>query len=256
MEIHKPYNNFTFGKNRNIIPGFLLLFILITLACSGISSVSPANDSRRASPTPTPTPTPVIFAQELSATPPVNDGAIWIGKVTSNTARQYMSQGKVLNTCTTDWVTDVTMLVDSSGHVTGDARGSLMTPRHCTLVTNLEPNLTGYTLKVGGVKTDKEFNIQFTLVSSTPAPPAGEFGGYSLLFAHASCDFSPRMIPVTLTSPTTAGASPLYSEVMTGCGGSKDDIMSSENSIEFSHSFDCKNKPSDLNDPEINKLCQ
>jgi len=242
------------GINHILTSGLLVLFLLVTSACLGIASPLPVKALEPS--TLTPTPTPVIFAQEQSATPPGKGGAIWNGTVTSSTSRQYMSNGKLVNSCKTDWVTDLTMVVDSSGHMTGDAEGRLITPRTCTAATNLVPNLTGFTLKVDGTKKDLGFEIQLTYVSKTPGSPAGEFGGYTLLFVHAPCDSKPRNLPIPLTSSTTAEANISYSEVMTGCGGSKDDIMASTNLFKFAYSFDCKNRPSDLNDPEIIKLCQ
>jgi len=254
----------TSGRNRKtssritryIVSGILVLNILITASCLGIISPLPFKPLVPATPTFTPTPTPIIFAQEHTVTPQVKGGAIWRGIVTSNTSRQFKSNGQLVNSCETDWVTDITMVVDSSDHVTGDAEGSLMSPRTCTAATNLVPNLTGYTLRVDGAKTDKGFNIQLTNVSKTPGSPAGEFGGYSLLFSHASCNGLPRDLQIPLNNMTTAEATLTFTEVMAGCGGSKDDIMSSTNLLKFSYSFDCKDRPSDLNDPEINKLCQ
>jgi hypothetical protein len=43
---------------------------------------------------------------------------------------------------------------------------------------------------------------------------------------------------------------------MTGCAGSKDDIVNSDNVVEIKFFADCDKRPADMKNPEVDSLCQ
>lgn len=226
---------------------FYLILTLAILACSVIGNF-PSNNR------PTPTPTKVIFGTEL--TPGASKGgAIWQGTITSDTSRAYFSNGAQVNFCTTQWTTDLTFVVNSAGNVSGHAEATLAAPRQCTN-NNIVGNVTSYTFDISGQKTTSSFNIGFKITSVSPGPPDGEFGGYVLLMQEGPCLATPHDIQVALTDDKTAEANLNYPDAKFDCGGSKDDILKSDNLVKLNYLADCNNRPASLNDPVIDNLCQ
>ena len=233
-----------FGLSRL---AFFLLLTLAILACSVIGNF-PSNGR------PTSTPTKVIFGTEL--TPGTSKGvAIWQGTITSDTSRAYFSDGAQVNFCATQWTTDLTFVVNSAGNMSGHAEATLAAPRQCTN-NNIVGNVSSYTFDISGQKTTSGFNIGFKITSVSPGPPDGEFGGYVLLMQEGPCLATPHDIQVPLTDDKTAEATLNYPGAKFGCGGSKDDILKSNNLVKLNYLAECSNIPASLNDPVIDRLCQ
>ncbi len=246
------------------------LFALALLVLSALACRSGDLLTASAKPTPTvlpsahiptlvsnPTQTSVVLAVEQtpSAVPkPVS--VIWRGTISSNTSRAYMSNGSQVNLCTTDWLTNLTFVVDATGKVAGHAEGKLTSPRQCTPKNNLVPNLDAYQLALSGQATPGGLELGLRITSFSPGLPAGEFGGYVLLLSKGPCPGVPHTFQVPMTSATTAQATLNYSDATMGCGGSKDDVFKSDNLVKLTFLAPCSRLPSNLNDPEIAQLCQ
>jgi hypothetical protein len=241
------------------------IMALAAVNCSGgdilvaVATLTPIAVSTAHAPlaTSTSTPTSVIVAVERTPSPVRQSAsAIWQGTITSNTSRTYLSNGSEVMACSTDWVTDLTFVVDPTGGVSGHAEGALMPPRQCNVTKNLVPNLTAYKFAVSGQKTQSGFDLGLQMLSFSPGPPAGESGGYILLIAKGPCPGVPHTFQVPMTSAKTAEATLNYSDATLGCGGSKDDIFKSDNLVKLNFFAECSQRPTDLNDPQIDKLCQ
>lgn len=233
-------------KPQRISLGFLSIFVLTTFACTALN------------PTATPTPTGQIGAVEIG-TPELKgdkkDFAIWTGTITSQTSRQYMSNSKLVNTCETDWITDLDFAIDPTGELIGSGQATISPARTCTPVNNLMANISAMTLSVQGHKDSTSLFLNLGITDRQPAS-SGDFGGYILLNNSGTCPSFPSTIQVPLKSPTTAETNLNLSATMTGCGGSGEDKMSNQSLVKLQYKFKCSEVPVDLNDPVIQKLCQ
>ncbi len=254
----------------------LVLLLAIVLSSCSISSGSTATTGGglvvQAIPSPTPTalpaltaassPTPTataIHATEIStptATAPAKDGVIWAGTITSATSRQYVINGGTVNVCKTNWLIDLDFVVSSTGDVTGDGKATLTAPADCA-PHPLQGNVTGADVLVEGLKDNARFRLRLTSSNYTPQGTA-EFAGFTLVFSTAQCEPppGPRTLEIPMTGDMTAAATINLSEAMTGCAGSKDDVMTNVANVDLHARFACADVPADLQDPEIDKLCQ
>jgi hypothetical protein len=230
-----------------IILGLLSIIALTSFACATLTP----------KPTPTPTPTRQIGAIEIG-TPELTgnkkDFAIWTGTITSQTSRQYKSNGAVVNSCTTDWITDLDFAIDSSGNLNGTGKAKLSPARNCTPLNNLVENTSAMMISIRGRKDSSTIYLQLGIISHQPTS-SGDFGGYILLNSSGTCPSVAQTIQAPLTSPSTAEAQLNLSATMTGCGGSKDDVMSNQSLIKLQYRFRCSELPADINDPLLEQLC-
>lgn len=240
--------------------GFLVIlaaFSGIVAACGGRVQPPPTPTLSAGAAVPatlTPTPTRVIIAAERTPNAEAKASkAIWVGVIASTSSRQFVSNGKVVNACNTSWSTGLTLVIDSAGQVAGYGTGNLVSMQCSPL--GRSGNTTSMNIKVDGTKDAANLNLHLSVKSITP-PISGDFGGYGLLFNTMTCPGSPRTSIVPLTSPTAAKGSLKFNGVLTGCGGSKDDTVNSDNVIEVQFSAQCENRPTDLQNPEVDGLCQ
>lgn len=183
------------------------------------------------------------------------DLQVWTGTITSQTSRQFFSNGSIVNTCNTDWVTDLDFAVDPVGDVLGTGQATLSPARTCSPKNNLVANTQSMVITVEGKKGTSAFDL--LLGASTFEPAAsGDFGGYSLLFNDGTCPSQRRRLSIPFSDPTTAEAQLNLSATMTGCGGSSGDVMSNQSLAKLLYRFKCSQVPADLNDPAIEQLCQ
>jgi hypothetical protein len=233
-------------KDRALL---VTLVALATFACAGLIPAAGAGG--------TPTATAPIGAIEVG-TPGLKgdkkDYRIWTGTITSQTSRQFMSNGALLNTCNTNWVTDLDVAVDSAGNLTGTGRAALAEARSCTSHSNLVANTAEMALSIQGQKDSTAFHLNLTGAGIKPSP-SGDFGGYALLFGNQACPPQRRTIEVPLTADSTAETQLDLSSVMTGCGGSRDDTVHNLSLVKFRFRFLCSDLPADLNDPTLRSLC-
>lgn len=202
----------------------------------------------------TPTPTGVIVA--VGGTPSPEEVApkeIWGGLMSSDGSRQYMINGKLLNTCNTSWLTGLTFSIDSAGRIAGYGNGSLLTSQ-CSPHSH-GGNTTGMDFKVDGTKDNSNLNLTLTTVDVTPQV-SGEFGAFNLAFNTMTCPANKRTLVVPLTSPTSAEATLKFSGIMTGCAGSKDDIVNSSNVVKVQFFADCDKRPPDMQNSRVDELCK
>jgi hypothetical protein len=226
------------------------VMLLMAMACSGLV---PAGGGKA-----TATPTGQIGAIE-AGTPGLNgnkkDYEVWTGTITSQTSRQYMSNGSVVNTCKTDWITDLDFAVDTAGNLAGQGQVSLANPRECSPNNNLVPNTSGMTVSLYGDKGSAAININLKFSGFQPSPSA-DFGGYMLLASDGTCPGNSRTIKVPLTGNGSAEAQLDLGAVMSGCGGSSSDVMSNQSLVKLTYRFRCSELPADENDPILKELCQ
>lgn len=252
-------NRLTWSRaNASSIGFFVILAALsaFVVACGRAQpTATPTVSALIAAPaTLTPTPTRVIGATERTPSPEAKSSkAIWGGVIASNGSRQYKSNGKIVNTCNTSWSTASTFSIDSAGRVVGYGTGNLASMQCSPLARS--GNTTSKKIKVDGTKDTANLNLHLSVESFSPQI-SGEFGGYNLMFNTMTCPSSPRMLTVPLTSPTSAKGSLKFDGIMTGCGGSKDDTVSSDNVIELQFFAECDSRPPDLQNPEVDSLCQ
>ncbi len=230
-----------------IVAGTLSIFAMTTFACAALTPRQ----------TPTPTPTRQIGAIEIG-TPELKgnkkDFAIWTGTITSQTSRQFMSNGAEVNSCTTDWITDLDFIIDSAGTLAGTGKATLSPARTCAPLNNLVENTSEMTISIQGYKDNSTMNLQLGVASLQP-PSSGDFGGYSLLMTTGTCPADKHVIQVPLTRATSADAQLNLNATMTGCGGSKDDVMSNQSLVKLHYRFKCSELPADNNDPVLEQLC-
>ena len=110
-------------------------------------------------------------------------------------------------------------------------------------------------IKVGGTKDNTNLNLQLAIVGVTPQVSA-EFGSYNLVFNTMTCPANQRTLVVPIKNPTSAEASLKFSGIMTGCAGSKDDTVNSDSVVRMGFFAECDKRPSDLQNPEVDSLCQ
>ncbi len=209
-------------------------------------------------PAATATPTGQIGAIE-TGTPGLNgdkkDYQVWTGTITSQTSRQYMSNGSVVNNCITDWLTDLYLSVDSTGNVAGTGRAALSAPRTCSPQSNLVANTSEMTIRLTGRKDSSAFYLNFSPTVIIPSASA-DFGGYMLLVSDGTCPGNKPDIQIPSTGSSAAAAQLDLSGVMTGCGGSKDDLMTNKSAVTLQFRFRCSDLPSDTTDPALRQLCE
>lgn len=220
---------------------------LVTFACSAL--IPPAGA--------TATPTGQIGAVEVS-TPGLKgskrDLQVWTGTIASQTSRQYFSNGSIVNTCNTDWETDLDFAVDPVGDVLGSGSATLSAPRACSPHNNLVANTQSMVITVEGRKGSSAFDLLLGASSFEPAA-SGDFGGYSLLFNDGTCPSKRRSLSVPFSDPNAAEAQLNLTATLTGCGGSTDDVTSNQSLVKLRYRFKCSEVPADLNDPTVKQLC-
>jgi hypothetical protein len=165
-----------------------------------------------------------------------------------------MSKGAEVNSCTTDWITDLDFVMDSAGTLTGTGKATLSPARTCMPLNDMAENTSEMTISIAGYKVDSTFNLQLGATSFQP-PSSGDFGGYLLLIASGTCPSNKHMIQVPLTSATTAEAQLNLNATMTGCAGSGDDVMSNRSLVKLQFIFKCSELPANNNDPALEQLC-
>lgn len=221
---------------------------LATLACSALIPTGSA----------TATPTGQIGAVEVS-TPGLQgskrDLQVWTGTITSQTTRQFFSNGSLVNTCNTDWVTDLDFAVDPVGDVLGSGSATLSPARTCSPRNNLVTNTQAMQITVTGKKGASAFDLLLGASAFEPAA-SGDFGGYFLLFNDGTCPAQRRSLSIPFSDPKAAEAQLDLTATMTGCGGSENDVMSNQSLVKLRYRFKCSEVPADLNDPTITSLCQ
>jgi hypothetical protein len=227
---------------------FLLVLALAIFACGGVQPLTGA----------TVTPTGQIGAVEIG-TPGLKGNKknfqIWTGTITSRTSRQYMSNGAVVNTCNTNWLTDLEFAVDATGEVAGTGQAMLAEPRDCSPRADLVANAAEMAISIQGWKDSSGFHLNLTGSESKPSPSA-DFGGYVLLLHDGVCPPKSRTIAVPLMVASSAEAQINLSGVLTGCGGSKDDTMNNRSLVKLEFRFKCSDIPADQGDTALEKLCQ
>lgn len=224
--------------------------MLATFACAALFPPAAAKA--------TPTPTGQIGAVE-AATPGLKgnrgDYQLWSGTITSETSRQFKSNGSVVNSCTTNWLTDLDLAVDFVGDVYGLGQSTLSAPRSCTRSSNLVANTSEVSISINGRKDSSAFFLDLAQTAFKPMP-SGDFGGYILLSIDGTCPGQRKSIQVKSTSSTTAEAQLDLTATMTGCGGSKDDIMTNQSLVKLQYLFKCSQLPADTANSTQMQLCQ
>ncbi len=204
----------------------------------------------------TPTPTGQINAIENGTTGPAVDKSnwgVWAGGITSHTSRQYMVNGAVANTCTTDWATDFMFTVDPTGNVDGIGTSSLSTGPDCSPHT-VSGNSTGMVISVKGREDQSAFYLNLGIMGVEPMPSV-DFGGYSLLISNGACPPVMQSITIPKLGSTSAEAQLDLSGIMTGCAGSKDDLMTNQSQVKLEYRFKCSENPFG-SDPNADKICE
>jgi hypothetical protein len=237
----------------------LCVFLLAGCAGSGkIAAALPTNTPQLnpgTTASPTPTPTQVIGAIEASApspTSPAESGVIWEGTINSQTQRQYMANGALVNTCQTSWSTIIDYLVDGSGDIHGFGEANLASPASCS-PHPLSGNTENFVLKVSGRVDNSHIFLNLSSDSYSPQPSA-ELGGYNLLFAQEICPPADRELQIPWDGSDAIVAQQSYQLTMSGCAGSSADTMTSDNQITLHKVGDCANQQG-LSAPELGFLC-
>ncbi len=251
-----------------------ITLLALTLSCAPVATSRPtvavATAAATASLTPTsvtvpalkptatftPTPTPTVLALEQTPTPEVTASqakAIWGGTIISDSSREYMANGKQVATCNTSWTAAFYLSIDPAGRVAGSGAAKLDSMK-CSPLSRTG-NTTQMNIKIDGTKDDSDLKLRLSIESIVPSI-SGDFGGYDLLFGSMACPPVQRTLSLPLTSPKRAQASLLFSGTMTGCAGSKDDAVSSNNLARIEYFAECSNLPPDLQMPEVEALCR
>jgi hypothetical protein len=237
------------------------LCICLLAGCAGNGKIAAAVPTGTPQPnpgttaSPTPTPTQVIGAIEASApspTSPAESGVIWEGTINSQTQRQYMANGALVNTCQTSWSTIIDFLVDGSGDIHGIGEANLASPASCS-PHPLSGNTENFVLKVSGRVDNSHIFLNLSSDSYSPQPSA-ELGGYNLLFAQEICPPADRELQIPWDGSDAIVAQQSYQLTMSGCAGSSADTMTSDNQITLHKVGDCANQQG-LSAPELGFLC-
>jgi hypothetical protein len=236
---------------------FIPVLALVASACSG-PMLPPSHQPPPGPATITPTPTVMIQAiEQETATPggssPSPGGVIWDGIITSETSRQFMSNGQTVNSCKTDWFTSFTVVANPSGDVKGFGEAELTLPPACT-PQPISVNSKKLTLSVAGLKDNSQFRLKFSITGFDPNP-SGDFGGFVLLIGSMTCPENLRTNVIPLEDYRTAKVTLKYQGVMTGCGGSANDIVSSTNNLGMFAAGNCSSLPASEKDTDVGKLC-
>jgi hypothetical protein len=110
------------------------------------------------------------------------------------------------------------------------------------------------TISIQGRKETTAIYLQLGIISRQPTA-SGDFGGYILLNSSGTCPSVEQTIKAPLTSTSTSEEQLNLSATMTGCGGSKDDVMTNQSLIKLKHLYKCSELPADTNDPVLVQLC-
>ena len=201
----------------------------------------------------------MIGAVEITPTvetPTASEDHLWKGAIVSDTSREYVPNGEPPFNCSTGR-TDMYLRVSSNGLVRGKALGNLTMPRICTISTRMEPNITQYPLRIDGTKDSQQFTLKFTSLYVGNGF-SGEFGGYVGLFKQVTCPAAIRTLTFPLSGPGSVKTTLNLHETMTGCGGSTNDMMSSNNTIDMSDlNLNCKDVlDAPDKSPDLSELCK
>ncbi len=227
---------------------FLCLLGLTAFACAALPILPP--------PRITPTPTGQINAIEAGTpAPPVDkkNWQVWHGTIVSQTSRQFMSNGSLVDTCKTDWNTELVFTVNPSGTISGVGGADLTAGPQCTPLAR-PGNTTYMLLSVDGLKDAKAISLKLG-VSEIQPMPSGDFGGYALLDTNGACPPVMQALTVPMTGAGAAHVELDLSAVMTGCAGSKDDRMSNQSQVSLELIGKCIDNPFGPNDPNA-KICE
>jgi hypothetical protein len=234
---------------------FIPILALVVSACSG-PILPPSHQPLPGSPTITPTPTGLVQAIEQETATPggsSSGGVIWDGIITSETSRQFMSNGQTVNACKTDWFTNFTIVANPNGDVKGFGEAELSLPPACT-PHPISVNSKKLTLSVAGLKDNSQFRLKFSITGFDPNP-SGDFGGFVLLIGSMTCPENLRTNVIPLEDYRSAKVTLNYQGVMTGCGGSTNDIVSSTNNLNMFAAGNCASLPASEKETDTGKLC-
>jgi hypothetical protein len=159
----------------------------------------------------------------------------------------------VLNTCTTNWSTNLTFLVDGSGGITSFGEAKLQSPVSCT-PHPLSGNTTREVLKVEGQKDNGGFHLRLGVASFEPAVSA-DLGGFALLISESICPSVRRTLDIPITGANVAERG-LTGQITMGCAGSARDVLSADSQIKLTLGFSCADIPSSEKETDAGKLCQ
>lgn len=201
----------------------------------------------------TPTPTGQINAIEAGTPANKKNWQVWAGTITSQTSRQFMSNGSLVNTCTTNWNTEFLFTIDPVGNVSGFGSADLTDGPTCSPHA-IPVNTTYMVISISGRKDETAIHLQLAASEIQPMP-SGDFGGYILLNSNGACPSVTQSITVPLTSSTAAQTQLDLHAVMTGCAGSNDDLMSNQSQVELHFDFLCADNPLAPSDPNA-KICE
>ncbi len=257
--LFKHSNNYRRRAIFRMAAGFALSLVIV--ACAAIPLVTVAqptptrNPNQPAGPTPTFTPTPVIGAVELTATPTsnANGGVLWKGVIDSPTQRQYIHEGATVNNCTSDWTTTLYFVIKADEKLHGTGEAALSAPARCT-PHPVSVNTEKQTLSLDGNADQNSINLKIGVIDFSPNP-SGDFGGYASLVSEAPCQGKLRNLVIPMTGSDAASAQLSLSADMTGCAGSTNDVMTSENQIMLNKIGDCADLPADVKSQPEAKLC-
>ena len=236
------------SASRGPLAPFAFIVALVAMASFACSALIPAAGNATA------TPTGVIGAIEAPSNR--QDLQVWTGTITSQTSRQFVINGALVNTCNTNWETDLDFAVDPVGAVLGSGRATLTAPRVCSPHNNQASiNTEAMVITVEGRKESSAFDL--LLGASTFEPAAsGDFGGYFLLFNAGSCPTQRHSLSIPFSDPTDAQTQINLTATLTGCAGSANYVMSNQSLVKLRYRFKCSEVPANPNDPAIDQLCK
>jgi hypothetical protein len=227
----------------------VVMLAVMTLACS-IFAIPPLNAA-------TPTPTGQINAVEATPSASAADKKnwqLWEGTIASQTSRQFTSNGSTVNTCKTGWDTNFLFTVDTAGDVNGVGFAKLSSGPDCS-PHSITGNTSEMTMSVKGRKDQTAFYLNLGAIDFKPKP-SGDFGGFELLVTNGACPPTMATLKIPLTGSGSAQAKLDLSGILTGCGGSKDDVMSNQSQVDLKYRFKCGEDPLGPSDPDIQGICQ
>lgn len=221
----------------------LALLVMGSLACTALPLVPGSK----------PTPTPAGQTNALETTPTASaaqkkDWQVWQGSIVSQTSREYMINGSVVNSCQTDWETDFEFTIDPVGDIYGVGSAQLKSGPTCS--PHPIPNNTNYlALTLQGRKDASAIHLGLGGTGVIRPMPSADFGGYFLLTSNGACPPVKQSLAIPLTGPSTAQAQLDLSGIMTGCAGSKDDLMRNQSQVSLEQIGKCSDNPFAPNDP-------